>query len=594
MPIRPSETEAVPTGLSGDMLGVDGASEDEVIAAACSDDDHAEDATSKGGSIDKKDKEVVIEQTYDPPSSPSVAGEARLPRALRKPKELSKKEIQEHRVLHLPYRSCCKQCLYGKGNHDHHRAGGEEDRLDKEIPTVSMDYAFLGDDTVKAEEKPNLVSYDNATDTIHANATKKKGITGWIAKAIGMDLESIGYKGVRICLKSDQEEAIVSVKKAIADWRESPTSMIEAPARESQSNGKMEKAVQKWSGQLRTLKSALEDTIEGKISVKSKAYEWLCMWAATTLNRYHVGVDGKTAFARVTGNQCRRPTAEFGEQVHWKASVKRHINKADSLWSEGTFLGLRERTGEVFVADSRGRIRKCRTIRARPEAERWSRDRVMSIRDSVAKVAYKYGTDCSEDESEDMEDLENQHTSEDAVADIFGDFEDDTRQDRDLAGDEPEPNRDDEMSIPSADLPDEEKDPEYMNLINDIKDLEATLSIERRNENQKIVMMIAAGTDVTEAFSPPRVAEAAKEMGLVPGESMDLKSGWDFGKTADRKKAIQYIRDSKPFLIIGSPPCTLFSVIQGLNLYKNGTEWRQEFEIKKKQAVRHIELCAAL
>ena len=64
MPIRPSETEAVPTGSSGDMLGVDGASEDEVIAAAYSDDDHAEDVTGKGGSVDKKDEEVVIEQNH--------------------------------------------------------------------------------------------------------------------------------------------------------------------------------------------------------------------------------------------------------------------------------------------------------------------------------------------------------------------------------------------------------------------------------------------------------------------------------------------------------------------------------------------------
>ena len=345
-------------GSADEILGVDGETDEEVM-----------DALSEGGSVDKEDGDEpeIVEQTHE---APPQADEARLPRALRRPKEPSQREKEEHRVLHLPYRNWCRACLYGKGNHDPHRVGQEQDKLDKDVPMVSVDYTFMGDGVVTAEKNPMLCTYDNATDSLHLYVTREKGVNRWIAKAISSDLESMGYGGVRICMKSDQENAVVSVKQAVAELRSSPTSMLESPARESQSNGKMEKAVQRLQGQLRTLKFALEENIGAKVSVRSKAFEWLSLWTATSINRYHVGEDGKTAFARTTGTQCKRGVAEFGEQVHWKISSKLHADKAESLWSEGTFLGLKERTGEVFIADKKGHVIKCRTIRSRPSSER--------------------------------------------------------------------------------------------------------------------------------------------------------------------------------------------------------------------------------
>ena len=75
------------------------------------------------------------------------------------------------------------------------------------------------------------------------------------------------------------------VKRSIAAIREAPTSMIEPAARESQCNGKMERAVLKWQGQLRTLKFALGDKIGRKVPAKSVLFGWLCQWASTALNR---------------------------------------------------------------------------------------------------------------------------------------------------------------------------------------------------------------------------------------------------------------------------------------------------------------------
>ena len=43
--------------------------------------------------------------------------------------------------------------------------------------------------------------------------------------------------------------------------------------------------------------------------------------------------------------------------------------------------------------------------------------------------------------------------------------------------------------------------------------------------------------DVAEMFSPPRVSEMGKGLGLVAGEAMDLMTGWEFSLGADRQKA---------------------------------------------------------
>ena len=63
-----------------------------------------------------------------------------------------------------------------------------------------------------------------------------------------------------------------------------------------------------------------------------------------------------------------------------------------------------------------------------------------------------------------------------------------------------------------------------------------------------------SSTDVCEIFSPLRVAGVCKEAGLTPGESMDIKSGYDFDKLADRTKCWDSIIRDEPLLVIGSPP----------------------------------------
>ena len=89
--------------------------------------------------------------------------------------------------------------------------------------------------------------------------------------------------------------------------------------------------------------------------------------------------------------------------------------------------------------------------------------------------------------------------------------------------------------------------------------------------------------DIMEMFSPPRVTQVGKGMGLEAGEAMDLITGWDFSREEDRKRAWRYIKVEKPKLIIGSPPCTMFSALQYMH---KETPERVE---RLAEAKRHME-----
>ena len=62
-------------------------------------------------------------------------------------------------------------------------------------------------------------------------------------------------------------------------------------------------------------------------------------------------------------------------------------------------------------------------------------------------------------------------------------------------------------------------------------------------------------------------------MSLVGGSTFDLRSdangvAWDFRRADHRQRAREQIRREKPFLVIGSPPCTDFCAIQNLNRHR--------------------------
>ncbi len=108
---------------------------------------------------------------------------------------------------------------------------------------------------------------------------------------------------------------------------------------------------------------------------------------------------------------------------------------------------------------------------------------------------------------------------------------------------------------------------------------------------------------MAELFSPPRVTAtlprpcAQNRAELVAGSTFDLHAdadgvAWDFSKPGDRKRAIERIRAEEPFLVVGSPPCTMFSRLQlNLNANKMG---KAEWERRRREAELLLVFAAAV
>ena len=77
--------------------------------------------------------------------------------------------------------------------------------------------------------------------------------------------------------------------------------------------------------------------------------------------------------------------------------------------------------------------------------------------------------------------------------------------------------------------------------------------------DRRILASVIMSVDVTEVFSPARLNKLAAKFGLAPGASLDLTNGWDFSCAEDRLRAWKLIKKTVPYVIIGCPPCTLFS-----------------------------------
>ena len=85
------------------------------------------------------------------------------------------------------------------------------------------------------------------------------------------------------------------------------------------------------------------------------------------------------------------------------------------------------------------------------------------------------------------------------------------------------------------------------------------------------------GPDVAEIFSQPRVCMEADRRSfdgdrLRPGWSLDLtmndpKTGraWDLADATVQSRVRKLIRSTKPFCVVGSPPCTPFSRLQEIS-----------------------------
>ena len=104
------------------------------------------------------------------------------------------------------------------------------------------------------------------------------------------------------------------------------------------------------------------------------------------------------------------------------------------------------------------------------------------------------------------------------------------------------------------------------------------------------------GLYTTEVYFPGQVANVTAKSGLRAGSTLDLTNGWEFYMEEHRRKAWYEIKEEPPYLLVGSPLCTYFRLLQELNVAVHGhkPEWMAKFDGDKRKAKIHVELCCTL
>ena len=124
-----------------------------------------------------------------------------------------------------------------------------------------------------------------------------------------------------------------------------------------------------------------------KIDPKMPIVTFLPEYSVYLMNRLEVGKDGKTAYERVKGKKATVLGIEFGEKLLYKVKIKDKLEKINSRWEFGIFVGVRRRSGELWVA-VKGKLMTVRSVKRIPVEERWSKDCVEWV-DRVMWNRYK-------------------------------------------------------------------------------------------------------------------------------------------------------------------------------------------------------------
>ena len=321
-------------------------------------------------------------------------GEAEKVRPIRAPGQPSQKEIDDHELTHCPYRSWCDHCVRGQAKDSPHRTIAGE-FADESIVRVVLDYCFFQEDLKPedVEEKNTasdkmtmtvLVMLETLCHSIWAYTVRSKGASeAWVAEHIVEDMETVGVTEERLIVKADQEISITDVQKAVVKLRSGyGTAIDQSRVGDSNSNGKIERAIQDFKGLVRTLRSALEEKIGEKVHLDDAVTPWLVRHAAHLITRCRTRENGRTSCQLMKGRRSSAKMVPFCEVVLFKIpKTQQRIGDFEDRWEKGVWVGFVMRSGDHLVATSRG-VFKASTVMRRTIDKRWSANLVKEMKGS--------------------------------------------------------------------------------------------------------------------------------------------------------------------------------------------------------------------
>ena len=312
-------------------------------------------------------------------------------KAFRAPRKPSQKEVDDHELSHVPYRDWCEPCIRGQAKDAHHRTVTGE-LAESSVVRVSMDYCFVKEDVVEKDNEHEettiarmamtvLVMMDTLCSSIWSYAVKSKGMAEkWVAEQMAEDIETIGLSEERIILKADQEASITEVQRAVAKAREGYGTAIEqSKVGDSNTNGKIERAIQDLKGLVRTLRADLESKTGGKVHLDDPIVPWMVRHAGHLLTRCRVRENGRTAFQMMKGRRSNAKLVPFGEAVLFKIpKTQRKVGDFEDRWEMGVWVGFMMRSGEHLVGTAKG-VFRVSTVMRRTADKRWSAELIKGI-----------------------------------------------------------------------------------------------------------------------------------------------------------------------------------------------------------------------
>ena len=332
-------------------------------------------------------------QAQEPEGLPGGEDEAQMPRAAKAPKVPSAREIEAHELTHCPPRSWCDHCVRGQSkNFPHTTVKGE--LAETSVTRVSMDYCFLSEEasvTATDHEQTEaartvmtvLIVVETLCRSIWAYACESKGASEqWVVEQVVQDLQTVGLSDERIVIKSDQEPSITELQRAIAAQRagHGSTAVENSRVGDSNSNGRVERAIQDFKGLVRTLRSDLESKVDAKITLDHPIVPWMVRHAAHIINVSRVREDGRTAYQLMKGRKCAAKLVPFGETVLFKVpKTSARLGGFEDRWESGCWIGFVVRSGEHLVGTKDG-VYKVSTVMRRAAGKRWSAEVVGAVK----------------------------------------------------------------------------------------------------------------------------------------------------------------------------------------------------------------------
>ena len=285
------------------------------------------------------------------------------------PREPSKDQIEKHNLLHDPAMPWCDICIQSKSRDDFHRQ-----TRPKVLPVIQFDYAVAG----THQGQPHfdfMVGTDMSTGAAWASTVLIKSKEDpYIVSSILSWLSELGHS--KVIIQSDGEPASEVVMRMVqskgAMMEHPPCEIIQQQSQRysHQSNGGAERMVQTIRDQIKAYKIQIEKNSRITIKADSPLLTWLPRHAAWQCTTFHKRQDSTTtAYEKIRHMSYQSPILLVGEAVACRRPGAL-VNKLESSWLEGIWLGRDSKTDEHLIGTPNGMVRS-RALKRRVERRRW-------------------------------------------------------------------------------------------------------------------------------------------------------------------------------------------------------------------------------